>query len=197
MTESDSISSRPVTVEKEIPVTYDLGNLAVFDTTVLDPSSLSLKSSDDAASDREAYLKSVARDSAQLLINQILSLPVVTGGRIGRSGVDNSDGVFVDLPEPVMRLPREKPVPVAKPLTKWQKFAKQKGITPKARNTGNMVYDEAKGEWVKKWGYKGKNQEQPWVVELNSKGEAVDEDGKPVNKKRKTTKKESSSKEEK
>ena len=32
-----------------------------------------------------------------------------------------------------------------------------------------MVYDEEKGEWVKKWGYKGKNmqQESEWLVEVD------------------------------
>jgi len=34
----------------------------------------------------------------------------------------------------------------------------------------NMVYDEEKGEWVKKWGYKGKKGEnEDWLVELDDK----------------------------
>ena len=34
-----------------------------------------------------------------------------------------------------------------------------------------MVFDEEKGEWVKKWGYKGKRQqaEGEWLVELEEK----------------------------
>lgn len=35
-----------------------------------------------------------------------------------------------------------------------------------------MVYDEESGEWVKKWGYKGKNKEgegNDWLVELDEK----------------------------
>jgi len=34
-----------------------------------------------------------------------------------------------------------------------------------------MVYDEESGEWVKKWGYKGKNKsgEGDWLVELDEK----------------------------
>ncbi|KAK9239745.1 regulator of ribosome biosynthesis, partial [Lipomyces kononenkoae] len=163
---TQSISDRPVTVERAIPVTYDLGNLTIYDTNMMDSQIMS--STDEGV--KEAYLQSLARDSAQLLVNQILALPVVTGGRTG-GDVNHNDGVFVKLPDPTTQLPREKPVPVAKPLTKWEKFAKQKGITPKARNSGNLVYDEAKGEWVKKWGYKGKNQEQPWLVEVDEKAE--------------------------
>ncbi len=32
-----------------------------------------------------------------------------------------------------------------------------------------MVYDEAKGEWVPKWGYKGRNKEGEgeWIVEVD------------------------------
>ncbi|KAK9389285.1 ribosomal biogenesis regulatory protein [Lipomyces mesembrius] len=185
MSESTSIQSigtRPVTVERAIPVTYDLGNLSVFDTNMIDSEIMS--STDEAK--REVYLQSLARDSAQLLVNQILALPVVTGGRTG-GDVNHNDGVFVKLPDPITQLPREKPIPVAKPLTKWEKFAKQKGITPKGRNTGNLVYDEAKGDWVKKWGYKGKNQEEPWLVEVDEKAE--NGDGEESGNKSKGTKK--------
>ncbi|KAK9468524.1 ribosomal biogenesis regulatory protein [Lipomyces arxii] len=179
---AESIGSRPVTVEREIPAAYDIGNLAVMDTTMMDSEIMTSK--DEAK--REEYIQSFARDSAQLLINQILALPVVTGGRTGGE-VNANDGVFVKLPEPTTRLPREKPVPVPKPLTKWEKFAKQKGITPKARNEGSMTYDEQKGEWVKKWGYKGKNSDEPWIVEVDEKGEVAD-DGNPDKKKKKSSK---------
>lgn len=36
-----------------------------------------------------------------------------------------------------------------------------------------MVFDEATGEWVPKWGYKGKNKEGEgeWIVEVDEKRE--------------------------
>ena len=36
-----------------------------------------------------------------------------------------------------------------------------------------MVYDEEKGEWVPKWGYKGRNKDADteWLVELDEKKE--------------------------
>ena len=36
-----------------------------------------------------------------------------------------------------------------------------------------MVYDEAKGEWVPKWGYKGRNKEGEgeWIVEVDERRE--------------------------
>lgn len=38
-----------------------------------------------------------------------------------------------------------------------------------------MVYDDASGEWVPKWGYKGKNKEgeNDWLVEVDEKKEAA------------------------
>lgn len=40
-----------------------------------------------------------------------------------------------------------------------------------------MVYDEATGEWVPKWGYKGKNKdgEGEWLVEIDDKKSIEDE----------------------
>lgn len=55
-------------------------------------------------------------------------------------------------------------------MTKWQEFAKKKGIKDKKRD-GKMVYDEASGEWLPKYGYKGKNKdgENDWLVEVDEK----------------------------
>ncbi|KAM9886972.1 hypothetical protein OXX79_013909, partial [Metschnikowia pulcherrima] len=51
-----------------------------------------------------------------------------------------------------------------------EKFAEIKGIKAKAKD-GKMVYDEATGEWVPKWGYKGKNKglDDQWLVEIDEK----------------------------
>lgn len=49
-------------------------------------------------------------------------------------------------------------------------FAAKKGIKDKQKD-GNLVYDEEKGEWVPRWGYKGKNKdgEGDWIVEVDEK----------------------------
>ncbi|ODV72952.1 ribosome biogenesis protein RRS1 [Cyberlindnera jadinii NRRL Y-1542] len=159
-------SSKPVTVEKLIPVSYDLGNLAVFDTNALENEKLSSN-----CSEREEYLQSIARDNTQLLINQILSLPL-------RTTTDNEATLtLVQLPEPITELPREKPLPKAKEPTKWELFAKKKGIKAKEKS-GKMVYDEATGEWVPKWGYKGKNKDldDQWLVEIDDKVKGTEDE---------------------
>ena len=54
------------------------------------------------------------------------------------------------LPEAIITLPRSLPIPVAKPMTKWEKYKKEKGITQRKRS--RMVYSEEVGDWVPRWG---------------------------------------------
>ncbi|EUC44551.1 hypothetical protein COCMIDRAFT_6158 [Bipolaris oryzae ATCC 44560] len=147
-----TISSRlPITIDKPTPFTFDLGNLLANDPNPI-----------PVGADEEA-LKATARDAAQALINQLLSTCQVKS---------TSEGVHLVLPAPTTPLPREKPIPSAKEPTKWEKFAAKKGIKKQKRDS-NLVYDETKGEWVPKWGYKGKNKdgENDWLVEVDEKKE--------------------------
>ena len=93
-----------MTVDKPIPNTYDLGNLATFDPNPLDNEKLLSKDE----SIKEDHLQSVTRDNVQLLINQILSLPVKTTTEThGSSTGQNSTMTLIQLPEPTTILPRE------------------------------------------------------------------------------------------
>lgn len=60
--------------------------------------------------------------------------------------------VQAQLPAPKTRLPREKPVPEDKALTRWEKFALERGI--RKRKKDRMAWDEAAQEWRPAWGYK-------------------------------------------
>jgi regulator of ribosome biosynthesis len=154
--------SSPVTVDKPIPYTFDLGNLLCNDANPLPPNP------------SPADIASAARDCAQALINELLAnVPI-------RSSPD--DGLLLTLPPPTTPLPREKPLPTPKPETKWERFARKKGIKDKKRGEGKMVYDEEKGEWVPRWGYKGKNKdgEGDWIVEVDEKKERSSEEGETV-----------------
>lgn len=62
------------------------------------------------------------------------------------------------------------PLPPPKAQTTWERFAAKKGIKAKTtEQRKKMVYDEATGEWVPKWGYKGANKagENDWIVEVD------------------------------
>lgn len=157
--------SKVITVEKDIPVEFDLGNLTAFDINPI-PSS-----SDEA-------LQNAARDGTQLLLNAILSCPIQ----------NTNEGVLITLPEPTTKLPRAKPIPAEAPETKWAKFARLKGIKAKKRE-GKMVFDEEKQDWVPKWGYKGQNKfaEEAWAVEIDD-SKAEDDQTRSAIKKARITK---------
>ncbi len=155
----------PVTVSKPTPYTFDLGHLLAVDPNPLP--------SNSATTDRNELFRSTARDGAQSLLNELLSTRPITS---------TPDGLTLSLPPATTQLPRWKPLPKPKPPTKWEAFARKKGIGKfgGAASGGakledrrkNMVYDEESGEWVRKWGYKGKNKEgegNEWLVELDDK----------------------------
>jgi regulator of ribosome biosynthesis len=153
-----------VAVEKPTPYTFDLGILLAND-----PNPLNLD-----ASDIEGSLAATARDGAQALINQLLTTCPISS---------TPAGVLLSLPASTTALPREKPVPAPKAETKWEAFAKRRGIKPKTREQRrNLQYNEAKGEWERKWGYKGANKtiENDWLVEVDMKKEAERKEGTTI-----------------
>ena len=143
--------------EKAQPYTFDLGHLICNDTNPL-PSL--------DGNDKEAVLTSTARDCAQGLINQLL-----TTCPISRTSEDGT--LQITLPAPETLLPREKRVPKEKAKTKWEHFAEKKGIKPKKRD-GKLKFDETKGEWVPKYGYKKSKDDGPgeWMEIIDDKAEA-------------------------
>ena len=57
----------------------------------------------------------------------------------------------VDMPESLTVLPREKPCPVEKPKTKWEKFRLERGMAPRQRRS-RLVFDNITRDWVPRWG---------------------------------------------
>ncbi|KAF8979781.1 Rhodanese- sulfurtransferase [Entomortierella lignicola] len=140
---------KSVSVEgKVIPVEYDLGLLTAYDQNPVDEAELK--------KNKDAYLHSLSRDNAQLLFNEIFQLPTIS----------DDNGVMAMLPAPTTLLPREKPLPKPKPETRWEKFAKAKGIVNRKKE--RMVYDDATGEYKPRWGYKGINDDgsKDWIIEV-------------------------------
>ncbi|BDD55441.1 Rhodanese- sulfurtransferase [Monascus purpureus] len=160
----------PITVSKPTPYTFDLGYLLVND-----PNPLTSSPSEPL----NASLKAIARDGAQCLLNQLLTTCPISS---------TQQGVLLSLPPPSTPLPRHKPLPTPKPPTKWELFARKKGIGKYNTKPGaaladkerrkKLVYDEEKGEWVPRWGYKGKNKsdQDEWLVEVNEKDWKKEED---------------------
>ena len=143
-------STRPsVLVDKEDDLQYDLGRLCAIDPTPVDETALERSG--------DGYLSRTARENAQLLVNQLYTLFATQDTK-----------VLIRLPPPEIALPREKPLPKPKPLTRWEKFAKEKGILKKKRS--KMVWDEAAQRWAPRYGYGRANDPndkmKDWMVEV-------------------------------
>ena len=126
-------------------VTYDLYNLAAFNHAPLKDSS-------------EKFIKENTQYVTQLLVNKIFDCQV-----------ENTDeGPVAILPNESRTLPREKPVPQPKPLTKWEQFAASKGIQNKKKE--RMIWDEERQQYLPRYGYKRKKEgiEEYGVVEIKN-----------------------------
>ena len=77
----------------------------------------------------------------------------------------------ITLPEAIITLPRSLPIPIQKPLTKWEKYKQEKGITQRKRS--RMVWSEEVGDWVPRWGkdsIKHIQNSMNWVMEEKEPG---------------------------
>ena len=95
-------------VNKPLALELDLGNMLAVDNNEIEKME---------ESSQQDYLLSLARDNTQILINAIWQLETER----------MEDAVIAKFPPPTYKLPREKPVPKPKPMTKWEKYAKEKG----------------------------------------------------------------------
>ncbi|XP_042496443.1 ribosome biogenesis regulatory protein homolog [Macadamia integrifolia] len=113
----------------------DLGNLMAFDPHL---------SFSSLPSDREQLVTECLQKGTELvqaIADVLFNLP----------STEDRDGPIVQLPPPTTRLPREKHLPKPQPLTKWELFAKMKGI--KKHKKDKIVFDEQTGTWKRRHGY--------------------------------------------
>ncbi|XP_075776724.1 ribosome biogenesis regulatory protein homolog [Pelodiscus sinensis] len=153
--EAASPQQRSVAVEKELEPEFDLGNLLALDRNP--PPSL-------PGAQRESRLRALARGNTQLLVAQLWALPA--------ERAEGATGPLVaQLPEPSYRLPREKPVPRPRPPTRWEQFARLKGIRRRKRTS--LVWDEAAKQWRRRWGYgrAGGDPARDWLIEVPAGGD--------------------------
>jgi regulator of ribosome biosynthesis len=108
--------------------------------------------------DFEKTIQSLGRDNVQLLFNKIFDLPT--------EPIPHDVGKLALLPVGSTPVPREKPVPKPAAPTKWEAFAKLKGIQKQKRS--RMVQDDETGALAPRYGYKSARStksEAEWAVE--------------------------------
>ncbi|KAL6097876.1 rrs1 [Pungitius sinensis] len=139
---------KSISVQKELELEFDIGNLLAIDKN-------RIESRDFREQKKEDFLRSLARDNTQLLINEIWKQPTE---RV-------EEAIVTKLPDPVTALPREKPPPKPRAPTKWEEFAKLKGIQKKKKT--NLVWDETAKDWRRRWGYqRAKDNTKEWLIEV-------------------------------
>ena len=145
------MSSVPNTVRNE-GVEIDLGNLTATD--------IDFHLNTEGGAPNEQELLNRAQQCVMNIFSQLSSLPHERDKHLS----------VVNLPEPKTRLPRSQPLPQPKPLTRWERYSKEKGIHNKKRS--RMMWDEGAQEWKPRWGYKraGSNPEDQWLIEVRSGG---------------------------
>lgn len=131
-------------------IKLDLGHLMAFDPRPVDSASFK--------KDRESYLREQCQFSTQLIVNKLFRIP--------RERVD--DILVIKLPKGIQTIPREKPLPKAKPPTKWEQYAKLKGITKTKK--GRKVWDDVAKEWRPTWGMNAAGDKtKQWCIPYSSK----------------------------
>ena len=148
----------------EAHYSLDVGNLCITDTSIVSGPQRS-----------EDELLASATRAVKKLVTECLALPktVKKGKFEGRLDM-------LQLPFPVIKLPREKAPPKPKPLTAWQKFALKKGIDIHRKKT-NSVFDEERQMWVDKWGKRAREDERSrdWLREMPDGYVAAEDGGDP------------------
>ncbi|KAK3132633.1 hypothetical protein QOZ80_6AG0525420 [Eleusine coracana subsp. coracana] len=134
----------------------DLGNLMAYD-----PSHHVTAAASNRAELRETCLQK-ATELAQAVADVLFALPPN----------EDRDGPIVRLPPPATRLPREKHLPKPKPPTKWEQFAKMKGITKHKKN--KREWDEQTKSWKRTYGYDRVNDDRDIPI---IEAKATDEPG--------------------
>ncbi|CAN6235976.1 unnamed protein product [Urochloa humidicola] len=131
----------------------DLGNLMAYDP------SHHLTAADASREELRQECLHKGAELAQAVANALFALPPS----------EDRDGPIVHLPPPTIRLPREKH---PKPPTKWELFAKAKGITKRKNN--KREWDEQTQSWKRTYGYDRVNDDKDIPI-IDAK--ATDEPG--------------------
>lgn len=164
----NQVEIKPIASATGENCTFDLRNLLAINSHQVETAKLYLTKKLDhqeitiptkntlVASVDEDHLLEKATDGCTQLINALWQLPTE------RSDV----GPLASLPSFfVTKLPRQLPPPPPKQETKWEKFAKMKGIPLNKSKRSQKVWDEAEETWKFRHGYNKANDDaKEWPI---------------------------------
>lgn len=144
-------------ITPDVNVTIDPGHLLITSTTNFEAT--------------ESKMTNQAKSNYSHLIRHLFSLLKDQLGQDEEKRDYDKPQDEVQLPEPILKLPRFKPIPKQKPLTKWEKYRQEKGIQKKKRS--RMVFSELTQSYVPRWGkgsIKKIEDEANWAIEDDGSG---------------------------
>ncbi len=162
--------------------TYDLGILTLFDSN-----SLKFKSDDAKFEDK---LQAISIMNIKKIIHSLYALKVKKDQTFEaipdeHQVIDFGQSRYeVNLPKATTAFPRHKKIPEQQALTKWERFAKEKGIQKTKRS--RMVFDEITKTWVPRWGPGSLKKIQDSVDIIREVKTGEDPNADPFEKKSKT-----------
>ncbi|KAF8561150.1 hypothetical protein P879_06008 [Paragonimus westermani] len=143
----------------------DLGNLLFEDKAPLEI---------ESKKELEPQLQELAHECLSHFFKLFWALPT-----------ERIEGVTIStLPKPAFRLPREKRVPFKRDLTRWEQFAKLKGIKNKKKS--RKVWDPNVDSWRPRWGKdRVDNLKDKWVLEVPDNADPYEDQFAKLTSKRK------------
>jgi regulator of ribosome biosynthesis len=164
-----------------VNINFDLGILSLFDSNAV-------KYDIAPGTDEfENNLREQSRNNIKLLIQNFYTLKTKKDTSFENEPDEyklydyNKSHFEVPLPAPTTIFPRHKCLPAEKKMTKWEKFALEKGIKKKRRN--RMVYDEITKDWVPRWGARSIKKIEDQVDVIRTVKEGEDPKADPFDKK--------------
>ncbi len=121
-------------------ITFDLGHFLVNDAQTFNKDAIT-----------EAEIKQRTITNLELFYKELFKLSGKQAGEDSENRDFDKPKDCVKLPDPVLKLPRAKPIPKPKPLTKWEKYRVEKGLPPRQKRS-RMVFSELAQDWVPRWG---------------------------------------------
>ena len=128
--------------------TVDVGCLTVYDTTVFESGTKRLEDSD---------LQSRALKAYRLLVEKVRetkSIETMENSlrKLEHQIIDfDKNASELELPKSKLALPRLLKFDNTKIMTKWEKFAQEKGIK-KVKKRSRLIWSEEVKDWVPRWG---------------------------------------------
>jgi regulator of ribosome biosynthesis len=97
----------------------------------------------DSRPGHDAADAEVVREVVEALVRAVFALP----------SDSTEEGRMAVLPAPIYAMPRAKPIPKERSLTKWEKYAKEKGIQKK-KSRDRLIWNEARQDYLPRYGAK-------------------------------------------